>query len=593
MATSTGHNVFVYLNQGDGTFGPPVVTAVNVTPYVGAMVVGDINEDGKQDLIVSISSGPEVAIPLLSNGDGTFSQQPPIPGSFGFLSGKLADLNGGGHLDLFLGGNGETSFFLGKGDGTFVLQANMPGSFPGDYFSIAIGDLNADKVPDVIAADTGSNQSTASPGSLDVFLGQAGGTFQTPTFLQPASITNPLAIDLADFDGDGKLDLLIAANGSVFIARGNGDGTFQFAANQLIPIYDSPVGTAGYSAEVDLNQDGRPDVVAVDFTAGTLTLALNDATVGFANAHNSPYVYQLPPKSSRVLTADFNGDGLPDLAVANSAGNFVSILLSSRVVTTPNISLTSSGNNLLAGSAVAFAVHVSGGGQEPTGSVSLMDGATEIGSQQLDTSGSAIISTANLSAGVHTLTASYSGDRAYSPASSSAISQSVADFQASLDQLTATVTAGASATYKINMSPISGFAGSVAFSCSGLPSLAQCSGVTANLSSGATSVNLVVSTAAATSARNLSTGPPVYFCALFGALSFCCAFSRKRAESIGFYAIVLMFLTAGLSGCGSSSSSRIAVAGTPSGSTTFTITATTTQNGVSLAHNANATLVVK
>jgi hypothetical protein len=377
----SGKTISVYLNRGDGTFGAPVVTSLNIPNTLGAIVVGDINEDGKQDLIVSTVAGSQFAIPLLGQGDGTFSQQPGIANSFGFLSGKLADFNGDGHLDLFLGGDGEPYLFIGKGDGTFTQQSIPNGSSPGDYFSLAVGDLNGDKLLDVVGADSGAPGSQG--GSIDVFPAVAAGGFGSPEFLQASLISNPLSVDLADFNHDGKLDLLVAGNGGVFVALGNGDGTFQSQPDQLILISATQmvgVSTSGSGLQVDLNQDGQPDVAALDGTGGVLTLVLNDGTGTFPNALNSPYVYQMAANSLRIITADFNGDGLPDFAVSNSAGNFVSLLLSSKLPT-PIISIASSGNAALVGSVVSLQVKINGVAKTPTGTVTFMDGATTIGTQ--------------------------------------------------------------------------------------------------------------------------------------------------------------------------------------------------------------------
>jgi hypothetical protein len=129
----TGKTVSIYLNKGGANFDAPVVNTLSINSTVGAIVSGDFNEDGKADLAVGTFAGTQVVIVLLSNGDGTFVEQPPISGSFGFLSGKVADFNGDGHADLFLGGNGSPYLFLGKGDGSFTQGSVGKGSLPGMY----------------------------------------------------------------------------------------------------------------------------------------------------------------------------------------------------------------------------------------------------------------------------------------------------------------------------------------------------------------------------------------------------------------------------------------------------------------------------
>lgn len=74
--------IFVYLNNGTGNFGTPVVTSLTLGGTTGNLVVGDVDEDGKQDLIVgTVSGGDQQDLLLLGNGDGTFTQKGMLPGS--------------------------------------------------------------------------------------------------------------------------------------------------------------------------------------------------------------------------------------------------------------------------------------------------------------------------------------------------------------------------------------------------------------------------------------------------------------------------------------------------------------------------------
>jgi hypothetical protein len=592
----SGETVSVYLNQGSETFGPAVVTTLSLRNTVGAILVGDINEDGKQDIVISTFAGvdSEIAIPLLGNGDGTFQQQPGIPNSFGFLSGQLTDINGDGHLDVILGCNGEQLLFLGKGDGTFSQQAIPNGSSPGGYFSIAVGDINGDKIPDVVAADFGVQ---SSGGSIDIFPGQAAGGFAAPTFYpSDDTLSYPETVALADFNLDHKLDLLVASpNGGAYVAVGNGDGTFRLQSTQLIPIYSPPLPSSNGSVHgliADLNGDGKLDIAVMDGATGALTLVVNEGAGLFPSALESPYVYQLPAHSGGIRSADFNGDGLPDFAIPNEAGKFISLLLSGKSTSKPIISISSSGSAALVGSTVSLQAKFSGTGQTPTGTVTWMDGSSAIGSQQLDANGSATITTSSLGVGVHSLVASYSGDSNYSPVSSPGLSESITDFQVSVPQSLQTVGAGASATFAVAVTPVAGFSGDVTFTCSGLPALAQCGSATANVTSGPTNVNVVVTTAAATSAQNRLASKAIYYCVLLGAFSFCYASRKRRGIFAGSSSILLIAFAVGLSGCGGGSKGS-SQPGTPSGTTSFTITASTTQNGTTLKHASKATLIVQ
>jgi hypothetical protein len=319
-----GKTVSIYLNQGDGAFSAPIVTTLAIDNTLGGIICGDVNEDGKADLVVGTVAGDQVAIVLLGNGDGTFVPQPPIPGSFGILSGQLADFNGDGHLDLFIGENGMAYFFLGKGDGAFSAPI-YPGGSDGVYFGITAGDFNGDHKLDAVGANL--------TGSMDFFPGNGQGSFGTSIRTVSPIISNPQSVDSADFNHDGKLDLLIGSSSIASVMFGNGDGTFQSDSDQLIVLYGEQAGSTiidSVNAVVaDLNQDGSPDAVIIDGTSGLLTLVLNDGTGMFAGTISAPYSFQLPPNSYYVATADFNGDGLPDIVVSNEASKTMSILLSS------------------------------------------------------------------------------------------------------------------------------------------------------------------------------------------------------------------------------------------------------------------------
>lgn len=590
-----GKTVSVYLNQGGGTFGTPIVTTLTIDNTLGAILSGDVNEDGKADLIVATVSGDQYAIVLLGNGDGTFTQQTPIPGSSGFLSGKLADFNGDGHLDLFLGGNGPLYLFLGRGDGTFSQQAIPNGSFPGSYFSVAVSDFNGDKQLDAIAADTDAG---GMAGSIDYFPGVEGAYLGAPTFYQSSLIPNPTSLDVADFNHDGKLDLVVSGNGAVFVMFGNGDGTFQLGSNQLIPVFaQSTFGSADSTnaIAVDLDQDGHPDIVAIDGTAGQISLILNDGTGTFPDAFNTPYSFQTTGKSYYLASADFNGDGLPDIVVSNQAAKTMSLLLSVKSLATPTLSLTSSNTSALVGSSLVFTAKVTGGTSTPTGTVSLSDGNSQLAQQTLDASGTVAFNISNLATGRHTLTVSYSGDSNFAPVSSTPLSQSVTDFQLALAPSSHTISAGSSATYSLTVTPMAGFTGTVTLACSGLPGRASCNAGSIQVTSAPATETITVSTTPTTSAMYTPTQGIIYACALFGCFSLCCLTRRNKDLRKRLFVLVpvilLLIFTIGMTAC--SGDSKKVTPGTPAGTSTLTITATTTENGVSVSHNVTGSLVVQ
>jgi hypothetical protein len=586
----TGTTVSIYLNKGGASFGSPVVTTLSITNTVGAMVSGDFNEDGKADLAVATFSGNQPVIVLLSNGDGTFAVQPPVSGSFGFLSGKVADFNGDGHADLFLGGNGSAYLFLGKGDGSFTQASIGKGSIPGTYTGVSAGDFNGDKKLDGIAANLGPSLL----GSLDFFPGD-GSSLADATLFQIPLFQHPASIDAADLNNDGKLDLLLAGDGAAGGVLGNGDGTFQLATNQLIPIYAQDAGPPNAPADdvfviaADLNQDGHPDAVVLNGTIGLLWLALNDGTGAFPPTLNTPYTYQFSAGSYSVAAADFNGDGLPDIVVSNANAKTVSFLLSVKSLIKPTVALTSSAGSAIVGSALTFKAAITGGTAAASGTVSLLDGSTQIAQQTLDGSGSADFDLSNLGAGVHTLTLAYPGDTNYAAGTSASLNQSITDFQLAMGTTSQTVSAGSPASYPLTLTGVAGFTGNVTFSCSGLPALATCNAPTLTVSASTATETVTVNTTATTTAQGITPEGITYACLLLGCVSLYGLKRRKHLWAV--LPLLLLSLTWGPIACGGSS--KHTVPGTPSGTSTITVTATTVQNGVTVTHASTATLIVQ
>ena len=221
----------VLLGNGDGTFQAQQTYAVGPGAY--STTVGDVNGDGKPDIIVAIpgstsSPGHTVGV-LLNNGDGTFQPLQTYATGAGAASVKLADLNGDGKPDLIAANyaNNTVSVLLGNGDGTFQAQQTFAtGDRP---YSISVGDLNGDGHPDLVVADVIDN-------AVSVLLGNGDGTFQPQQTISmargvPGSYTSAVAV--ADLNGDGKLDLIVAdpagstVSGATEVLLGNGDGTFQ------------------------------------------------------------------------------------------------------------------------------------------------------------------------------------------------------------------------------------------------------------------------------------------------------------------------------------------------------------------------------
>lgn len=376
---SGGVTVFTGIN------GNLVQNTIPVSGTLTGIVTGDFNHDGNLDLAVSDSANSSVHI-LFGDGTGNFT----VSGSYSAGAGPsglvTADYNHDGNLDLAVSdaGSNSVSILLGSATGTFAAPITQ--SAGTDPIAISEADVNSDGNPDVIAYDA-QNASSATQGAVAVLLGNGDGTLQaaqisnlsdlpgtlaavadfnrdgkpdlaiteqasnqvgllinntlpTPypggrSFAAPHQLINGYGnmadgIVAADFNKDGKLDIAVSylEDNVVRVLLNNGTGASNFNAASVYAVGKQPY----WIAAGDLNGDGYPDLVTSNTTDGTVSVLMNNGKAGngtFAPAVTYP-VGRLP---YLVAIGDVNGDGYPDLAVANYGANTVSILLGSKTGT--------------------------------------------------------------------------------------------------------------------------------------------------------------------------------------------------------------------------------------------------------------------
>jgi hypothetical protein len=180
--------------------------------------------------------------------------------------------------------------------------------------ALAVGDFNGDGKPDLVLGINGYAST-----SLALLIGNGDGTFQAPRYFTGGAQVQSLAV--GDFNGDGKTDLVVTSFGfnPISVLLGNGDGTFQA---------QRPFGAgfrATFAAVGDFNGDGKPDLVTAspDFSTNGVNVWLGNGDGTFQPART----FATGGAPGTVVVADFNGDGRPDLAVANNGGGSVSELL--------------------------------------------------------------------------------------------------------------------------------------------------------------------------------------------------------------------------------------------------------------------------
>ncbi|MBP9095700.1 MAG: T9SS type A sorting domain-containing protein [Ignavibacteria bacterium] len=314
--------------------------AVGSSP--NAISIGDFNADGKPDLATSNRTANTVSVLLNTTTPGsatpTFTTQSEfIVGNSPYFT-VIKDFNGDGKPDLAAANNGSNSISvllntttLGVSPASFSSKTDFAtGNIP---LALSIADLNGDGKQDMVTSNYGSNSAsvcfnTTSPGA------------STPAFSAHTDFTTgstPVFVSTGDFTGDGKKDIVTANIGSNNISvllntTAPGASTPTFSAKT-----DFTTGFIPYWLSVgDLNGDGRPDIAVANNSSGTISVFLNTTTPGAGTPSFSARTdFTAGSGLNSVELADINGDGKPDMAGANLGGNNVSVYINT---TTPGAS---------------------------------------------------------------------------------------------------------------------------------------------------------------------------------------------------------------------------------------------------------------
>ncbi len=350
-ANSNGRNVSVFLGLPDGTFGP--ANTFEVGAGAVELASADLDGDGNADL--AVTDGIKSVSVVLGHGDGTFGAATAYTLHTPTLGVEIADLNGDGKLDLAVSNfgppnnsQGEVAILLGTGGGSF--SAPVFYKLTHNANRLIARDLNGDGKLDLAVA---VEHFSSDQDSLAILIGNGDGTFQAVTTSVPGAATDVAA---GDFNRDGKIDLALAGQFSevVRVVLGNGNGTFQAAVEYSVG------GTASTVVAADLDSDGALDLLvggayaavlrgnntgafgsavayavgnrfaevgyfnrdrALDVVAGGGFSAIG---VAFGNRDGSlraPISYPVGDRVDGTVSADFNGDGNPDVAFGRLGEN--------------------------------------------------------------------------------------------------------------------------------------------------------------------------------------------------------------------------------------------------------------------------------
>ncbi|HEY3414799.1 MAG TPA: VCBS repeat-containing protein [Armatimonadota bacterium] len=308
-ANTSGNSISVSINKHNGTvsFNAPVNYTVGAGPT--SVAIADVNGDLKPDVIVCNSTPGTISV-LLGNGDGTlrpatdYSVLPPgETGTPAPSAVAVGDLRGHGILDVVVSNLGTSTVSVLQGDGKGVFHATTSLPVGSKPDSITLARFTASGHLDIATANSNSR-------SISVLLGNGDGTFQGAQNSRAGYV--PYAISAGDFDGDGVMDIAVCDNMSlssgVNLLKGNGDGTFRNAVS--FAGGTSPIAMASG----DFNNDGRPDLATANTGTLDVSVFLNDCTGGFAAAITTA------PGANHIgiVSGDVDGDGNAELIFSNT-----------------------------------------------------------------------------------------------------------------------------------------------------------------------------------------------------------------------------------------------------------------------------------
>lgn len=405
-----GPGVGVLLGNGNGTFGTLQKFSSYLIPFY--IIAGDVNNDGKLDVLIYENTVPSYVGVFLGDGKGGFQfQNSYAAGGFGETAQvpmAVADLNMDGNLDVITANDcvsldcphGNLGVLLGTGSGGFdtVQRITSTGGWRGG--AVAVADINRDGVPDLLVSNPCNNFSLCDYPTVGVLLGKGDGTFLPAQGYNTGGAAFGYGqIAVADVNGDGTPDVFVTV-GADGISSGGGtvsvllslfDTTTSLAISQAHTIYGQPV---TLTATVGTNGPVAP-TGSVVFLAGKTQVGV------VALTGNTAAITKALPAGNLTISATYRGDTLSVKSTSTSLSETVDKATTASTV-------QSSLNPSTQGQAVTFTAAVTSLTAKVTGTVTFRAGSTVLGTVAVS-AGKAHISTTALPAGSTRITATYNG----------------------------------------------------------------------------------------------------------------------------------------------------------------------------------------
>jgi hypothetical protein len=318
LALLSTKGLTIELGDGRGGFSPSGTYAAGTDP--SGLTIADLNHDGRPDLIVGNSYGDVLV--LMGNGDGTFQ---PYRKTDRAVALAVADLEHNGSSDFIFADQGLDRVVVDYGRGQIAVLGDRTSGLlaPG---AVTLADLNGDGIPDLVVANSGSNNVLVYPGlgngQFGAALNDGHGFFVG---------TNPVQVSVADVNGDGRPDLVVANKGSddvsILLNEAPGGSTigpqpvgasFTFVPGPRLKVGSGPVDTVVR----DLNGDGKPDILVSNSQSDNVML-LPGVGGGFFNDQN-PMTFPVGISPGPIFVGPF--DGRPDLVAVNSGSSDLTVI---------------------------------------------------------------------------------------------------------------------------------------------------------------------------------------------------------------------------------------------------------------------------
>jgi hypothetical protein len=329
VADGDSTNIEVFLNKstpGVFSFTQQYYFALPNSDVAAAVAAGDMDGDGKPDIVVSTVLSPRLYVFLNTSSAGVISFANPVQlaqGSYS-LGLTVGDCNGDGKPEIIVANVADNTISVYANNSTvgnlaFAARMNLTPASSDVAYAVAVSDIDGDGMAEIVTADAGGN-------NVSVFhnTGSPGGALSFAPYADFAVGATPESIAVGDIDGDGKPDIVTGNynDGTLSVLHNTStSGSVSFATSVPAPAGSNPQAVA----ISDLDGDGKPDIIAANFSDNDVSVYRNTSTSGtIVLAAQVTYATDRAPFS--IAAVDMDGDGFPDLSIAANNANLFDVL---------------------------------------------------------------------------------------------------------------------------------------------------------------------------------------------------------------------------------------------------------------------------